>query len=169
VCGGTVGGYHYQGSEVKSKEKYNKVLGKLPVDIIEELALFTDNPLAYEDPYTELKQPLLAAYGCSKWEKLASLLSFPKMGANKRPSVVLVRLSTLKPKSLKELYMAIYLRVLPDGYRKHFLRCQFKTAEELAAVADCLWEMRGGNPAIVAAVGRAAFPERQQSPAQQQQ
>jgi hypothetical protein len=29
---------------VKSKDKYNKVLGKLAVNIIEEMALVTDNP-----------------------------------------------------------------------------------------------------------------------------
>jgi hypothetical protein len=62
-----------------------------------------------------------------------------------------------------------YLCVLPDGYRKHFSRCQFKTAEELAAVADGLWEMRGGNPAVVAAVGCSASPGRQQLPFQSQQ
>jgi hypothetical protein len=33
---------------VKSKEKYNKVLGKLPVHIIKELAPVTDNPSAFE-------------------------------------------------------------------------------------------------------------------------
>jgi hypothetical protein len=47
-----------------------------------------------------LKQRLLAAYGCSKWEKLYSLLNFPKMGINKRPSVVMVGLNTFKPQSL---------------------------------------------------------------------
>jgi hypothetical protein len=130
---------------VKSKAKYNKVLEKLPVHIIEELAPVTDNPSSFEVPYTKLKQRLLAAYGCSKWEKLDSLLNFPNMGANKQPSVVLKRLNTLMSPSLEELYMAIYLRVLPDGYREHFSHCQFKTAEELAAVVDGLWEMRGGN------------------------
>jgi hypothetical protein len=147
----------------------NKVLGKLPVHIIEELAPDTDDPSAYANPYTALKERLLAAYGRSKWEKLDSLLTFPKMGVNERPSVVFARLNTLKPASLEELFCAIYLLVLPDGYREHFSRCQFKTAEELAAVADGLWEMRGGNPAGVAAVGRSASPKRQQSPFCQQQ
>jgi hypothetical protein len=128
---------------VKPMDKYNKVLGKLPVHIIEELAPVTDDPSAYADPYMALKEGLLAAYGRSKWEKLDSLLSFPKMGANKQPSVMLACLNTLKPASMEELYMAIYLRVLPDGYREHFSRCNFKTVE-LAAVADGLWEMRGG-------------------------
>jgi hypothetical protein len=154
---------------VKPKDKYNKVLGKLPVLIIEELAPVTDDLSAYADPYTALKERLLATYGRSKWEKLDSLLSFPKMGANERPSVVLARRNTLKPTSLEELYMAIYLRVLSDGYHKHFLRCQFKTAEELAAIADGLWEMRGGNPAVVAAVGCSASLGRQQSPFRNQQ
>jgi hypothetical protein len=154
---------------VKPKDKHNKVLGKLPVHIIEELALVTDDPSAYADPYTALKERLLAAYGRSKWEKLNSLLNFPKMGVNERPSVVLPCLNTLKPASLEELFCAIYLRVLPDGYHEHFSRCQFKTAEELAAVADGLWEMRGGNPAVVVAVGHSASPGWQQSPHRQQQ
>jgi hypothetical protein len=153
----------------KPKDRYNKVLGKLPMNIIEELAPVTDDPSAYADPYEALKERLLAAYGHSKWEKLDSLLAFPKMGAHERPSVVLARLNTLKPATLEELYIAIYLRVLPDGYREHFSRCQFKTAEELAAVADGLWEMRGGNPAVVAAVARSASPGRHQSPLRQQQ
>jgi hypothetical protein len=69
----------------------------------------TDDPSAYTDPYTALKERLLAAYGRSKWEKLDSLLNFPKMGVNERPSVVLARLNTLKPASLEELYIAIHL------------------------------------------------------------
>jgi hypothetical protein len=150
---------------VKSKEKYKKVLRMLPVHIIKELAPVIDNPCTFEDPYTELKQRLLAAYGCCKWKKLDSLLNFLKMRANEWPSVVLTRLNTLKLQSLEKLYMAIYLKVLPDGYREHFLRCQFKT-EELAAVVDGLWEMRGSNPVVVAAVSRAASSGRQQ---QQQQ
>jgi hypothetical protein len=154
---------------VKPKDKYNKVLSKLSVHIIEELAPVTDDSSAYADPYTALKERLLAAYSRSKWEKLDSLLSFPKMGANERPSVVLARLNTLKPASLEELYMAIYLRVLTDGYREHFSRCQFKTAEDLAAGADGLWEMSGGNPAVVVAVGCSASPGRQQSPLRNQQ
>jgi hypothetical protein len=129
----------------------------------------TDDPSAFADPYTALKERLLAAYGRSKWEKPDSLLSFPKMEAHERPLVVLARLNTLKLATLEELYMAIYLLVLPDGYCEHFSRCNFKTAEELAAVADGLWEMRGGNPAVLAAVGRSASPGRQQSPFRQQQ
>jgi hypothetical protein len=41
-------------------------------------------------------------------------------------------------------------------------------AEELAAVADSLWEMRGGNAATVAAAGHSKSPRRQ-SPGQYQQ
>jgi hypothetical protein len=54
---------------VKPKDRYNKVLGKLPVNIVKELAPVTDDPSAYADPYMALKERLLAAYGRSKWEK----------------------------------------------------------------------------------------------------
>jgi hypothetical protein len=50
------------------------------------------------------------------------------MGANEQPSVLLSWLSILK------LYMAIFLLVLPDGYLEHFLQCQFKSGEEMAAM-----------------------------------
>jgi hypothetical protein len=90
------------------------------------------------------------------------------MGANERPSVVLSRLNSLKPATLEELYMAIFLRLLPDSYREHFAHCKLGTGEELAAKADGLWEMRGGNAATVAAVLRPASPCRQ-SPGRWQQ
>jgi hypothetical protein len=57
--------------------------------------------------------------------------------------------------------MAIFLRIFPDSYREHFAQCKLKTAVELAAVADSLWEMRGGNAATVAAIGRSDSPRRQ--------
>jgi hypothetical protein len=83
------------------------------------------------------------------------------MGANERPSVVLARLNSLKPATLEELFMAIFLRLLPDSYQEHFAHCELKTAEELAAKADGLWEIIGGNVATVAAVGRSDSPRRQ--------
>jgi hypothetical protein len=61
--------------------------------------------------YQELKKRVLAAHGRSRWEKVDSLLAFPKMGTNERPSVVLSRLNRLKPATLEELYMAIFLTV----------------------------------------------------------
>jgi hypothetical protein len=101
-----------------SKQKYNKVLYRLPVTIVESLATLVSN---IEDcrgrEYQELKKRVLATHGHSSWEKLDSLLSFPKMGANERPSVVLSRLNSLKPATLEELYMAIFLRLLPNSYR----------------------------------------------------
>jgi hypothetical protein len=64
-----------------SSEIKGPVLGKLPVHIIEELALVTDNPSGFEDPYTELKQRLLAAYGRFKWEKLGLLAELSEDGS----------------------------------------------------------------------------------------
>jgi hypothetical protein len=83
------------------------------------------------------------------------------MGANEWSTVVLSRLNSLKQATLEELYMAIFLRLLPDSYREHFAHCKLAMAEELAAKADGLWEMKGGNAATVAAVSRPASPRRQ--------
>jgi hypothetical protein len=73
-----------------------------------------------------------------------------------------------KPATLEELYMAIFLRVLPDSYREHFAHTELRTAEEMAAKADGLWEMRGGAAATVAAITRPASPRRP-SPGRSQQ
>jgi hypothetical protein len=86
---------------------------------------------------------------------------------NEKP-VVLSRLNSLKPATLEELYMAIFLRVLPDSYREHFAQNELRTAEEMAAKADGLWEMRGGAAAMVAAISRPASPRRR-SPGRGQQ
>jgi hypothetical protein len=139
------------------KQKYNKVLYRLPVAVVESLATLVINIKDYRGrEYGELKKRVLAAHGRSRWEKLDSLLSCPKMGANKQPLVVLSRLNSLKPAMLEELYMVIYFRFLLDSYREHFAHCELAMAEELAAKADGLWEMRGGNAATVAAVSRSA-------------
>jgi hypothetical protein len=154
---------------VSEKQRYNKVLYWLPVAVVESLATLVGNIGNYQGrEYQELKRRVLAAHGRSRWEKLDSLLSFPKMGANERPSVVLSRLNSLKPATLEELYMAIFLCVLPDSYREHFAHTELRTAEEMAAKADGLWEMRGGAAATVAAITRPASPRRP-SPGRYQQ
>jgi hypothetical protein len=61
------------------------------------------------------------------------MLTFPRMGANERPSVVLSRLNSLKLATLEEQYMAIFHRLVPNSYREHFGQCELKTAEVLAA------------------------------------
>jgi hypothetical protein len=71
--------------------------------------------------------------------------------------VVLSRLNVLKPATLEELFMTIFLWVLLDGYREHFTQCSLRTAEGLTAMADALWEMRCGN---VAAMGHTPSPGR---------
>jgi hypothetical protein len=77
--------------------------------------------------------------------------------------VVLSSLNTLKPATLEELFMAIFLQVLLDRNREHFARCNLQNAEELANAANSLWEMCGGNVATVTAVGPSASPGRGQS------
>jgi hypothetical protein len=143
------------------RQRYNKVLYRLPVAVVESLAMLVGNIGNFQGrEYQELKRRVLATHGRSRWEKLDSLLSFPKMGANERPSVVLSRLNSLKLATLEELYMAIFLRVLPDSYREHFAHTELRTAEEMAAKADGLWEMRGSAAAMVAAITRPASPWR---------
>jgi hypothetical protein len=122
-----------------SKQRYNKMLYRLPVAVVESLGTLVGSIEDYKGrEYQELKKRVLAAHGRSSWEKLDSLLLFPKMGANKRWSVVLAWLNSLKPATLDELYMAIFLRLLPDSYREHFAHCELKTMEELVAKVDGL-------------------------------
>jgi hypothetical protein len=143
------------------KQRYNKVLYRLPVAVVESLAALVGNIGNFPGrEYQELKRRVLAAHGRSRWEKLDSLLSFPKMGVNERLSVVLSRLNSLKPATQEELYMAIFLRVLPDSYREHFAHTKLRAPEEMAANADGLWEMQGGAAAMVAAISRPASPRR---------
>jgi hypothetical protein len=122
-----------------SKQRYNKVLYRLPVAVMESLAMLVSNIEDYRGrEYVELKKRVLTAHGRLRWEKLDSLLSFPKMGVNERPSVVLFRLNSLKPATLEELYMAIILRLLPDSYREQFAQCELGTATTIEAVVAAM-------------------------------
>jgi hypothetical protein len=56
-----------------SKKKYNKVLYRLPVNVVESLATLINNIGDYTGRvYQELEKRVLAAHGCSRWEKLDS-------------------------------------------------------------------------------------------------
>jgi hypothetical protein len=56
-------------------------LYRLPVDIGEEIVPLVNNIANYKcREYWKLKARLLAANGRSRWDKLDSLLTFPKMG-----------------------------------------------------------------------------------------
>jgi hypothetical protein len=123
-------------------------LYRLPVAVVESLATLVSNIgefLGWENQ--ELKKRVLAAHGHSRWEKL--------------DSVFLAWLNALKLATLVELNMAIFLCLMPDSYREHFAHCELKTAEELAAKVDGLWEMRGDNAAFVAPVSHPNSPRRQ--------
>jgi hypothetical protein len=62
------------------KQRYNKVLYRLPMAVVESLAALVGNIGNYPGrEYQELKRRVLAAHGRSRWEKLDSLL-FPQDG-----------------------------------------------------------------------------------------
>jgi hypothetical protein len=141
---------------VKLKDRYNKVLWKLLVHIIKELAPVTDDPSAYADPYMALKERLLAVYRHSKCDKLDSLLNFQKMGVNELQSVVLA------PKHPQaRVPGGALLRDLSPGAAG-----QVPRALLAVPIQDC----RGaGSHCRWTAVDRSAFPGRQQWPHHQQQ
>jgi hypothetical protein len=130
---------------IKSKEKYNKVL---PVHIIEKLVPVTDNPSALEDPYGELSSACWLPTAAPNGRNWTPCSASPRWGTTSGHQWSWRSTTPSSRSPWKSSSWPSSFRVLPNRYCEHFSRCQFKSAEELADLADGLWEKRGSNLAI---------------------
>jgi hypothetical protein len=155
--------------------KYDHVLVKLPEDVIMSVrALITEieaNPTLEATSYQRLKEALLGSYGKTKWQMAYALLDHPDLG-DRRPSAMMAEMLSLRYETSApdSLFLALFLRRLPSSIRDHLAAADHKTAAEMAAHADVLWDAR--NATSVAAISdslaavsvRSASPRASQSP-----
>jgi len=159
-----------------SRTKFDHVVTRLPehvsVSVKTLLLSVTD---ATEDPYEQLKAKLTARYGKTKWQSAFALLDHPDLG-DRRPSIMMTEMLSLLPPGSRPdtVFLALFLRRLPPSMRDHLMTKEVDTAEELADLADKLWDARANQPvaaieADVAAI-RPFSPGRQgRSPDRRQQ
>ena len=155
---------------------YDYVLMKLPEDVVMSVrALISEieaDPFKQENSYQLLKDALLGSYGKTKWQMAYALLDHPDLG-DRRPSAMMAEMLSLRfeTSAPDSLFLALFLRRLPSSIRDHLAAADHKTATEMAAHADILWDARN-NASQVAAVSdslaavsvRSASPKASRSP-----
>jgi HEPN domain-containing protein len=155
---------------------YDYVLMKLPEDVVMSIrALISEieaDPVKQENSYQLLKDALLGSYGKTKWQMAYALLDHPDLG-DRHPSAMMTEMLSLRfeTSAPDSLFLALFLRRLPSSIRDHLAAADHKTATEMAAHADILWDARN-NASQVAAVSdslaavsvRSASPKTSRSP-----
>ena len=138
--------------------KYNHVLMKLP----EEVIITVKNLVASiaptdTDAYERLKDSLTAAYSKSRWQQVFELIRHPDLG-DRRPSRMMSEMLALLPVGSNgddTYFLGNFLIRLPASLRDHLVAADCKTAADMAAQADKLWDARAGDAAVTAVTAAA--------------
>jgi len=161
----------------QSRTKFDHVLMRLPeqVSIALRATILTAINDDIADPYEQLRAKLVTTYGKTRWQRAFALLDHPDLG-DRRPSSLMAEMLALLPAGARPdiLFLALFLRRLPPSMRDHLATANTDTAEELAELADKLWDARSSQPVAALAADIAAVrpfsPSRHgRSPDRQQQ
>jgi hypothetical protein len=134
---------------------YDYVLMKLPEDAVmsvrAQVSAIEADPVKQETSYHLLKEALLGSYGKTKWQMAYALLDHPDLG-DRRPSSMMAEMLSLRfeTSAPDSLFLALFLRRLPDSIRDHLAAANHATATEMATHTDVLWDAR--NTASISAV-----------------
>ena len=160
----------------QSRTKFDHVVMRLPEHVSISLrALLLSMNESTDDPYEQLREKLITKFGKTRWQRAFALLDHPDLG-DRRPSVLMAEMLALLPAGARPdtLFLAMFLRRLPPSMREHLAADDADTAEEMAELADKLWDARNSQSvsaleADIAAV-RPFSPSRQgRSPDRRQQ
>jgi len=134
---------------------YDYILMKLPEDVVMAVRALVStievDPVKQETSYDLLKDAMLGSYGKTKWQMAYILLDHPARG-DRRPSAMMAEMLALRfeTSAPDSLFLALFLRRLPDSIRDHLAAANHSTAPEMATHADILWDAR--NSASVSTV-----------------
>ena len=153
-------------------DRFCHVVGSLPHEVMRACADLVETPPA-EDPYTQLKERLLAGAPADTDQCGEKLLDLPSLGANK-PSELMHQMLELCPKGdeTTTLFQCLFLRRLPADLRVLLEHVDHSDLKELARKADELWSLKPRQEVLavihseeaeeeqetIAAVGTAAPP-----------
>jgi hypothetical protein len=150
-----------------SHTMFEHVVMRLPEAVsISVRSLLLSITQATEDPYEQLKARLTKNFGKTKWQRAFELLDHPEIG-DRRPSRLMSDMLALLPAETNPdtLFLALFLRRLPTSIRDHLAAADCNTAEEMATLADMLWDARSSSSVsvieedtVAAISGRSASP-----------
>ena len=131
----------------QSRTKFDHVVMRLPEQVSISLrSLLLTMGDSTEDPYEQLRDKLIAKFGKTRWQRAFALLDHPDLG-DRRPSSMMEEMLALLPAGAQPdvLFLALFLRRLPPSMREHLAADDADTAEEMAELADKLWDARNSQ------------------------
>ena len=132
---------------VDSRMKFNLVLPALDNDTLGRTKAVVDNPERLQAPYEALKARLAEIYEPDVWENASRLLHMRELG-DLKPSQLMDSMRALLPASELPgiLFKSVFLARLPGDMRDHVqAQAELLTCEELAKLADNIWQSRNAH------------------------
>jgi hypothetical protein len=111
----------------------------LPFSLTPTIHPLARDPTAVADPYGRLKELLLESYGMTDKQRTSKWLDYPLCGSETRPSVLWDNLSALRPASLDEAQVALFIRKLPRHISAMINTKSFDMPQEMVRRCNQLW------------------------------
>jgi hypothetical protein len=133
---------------IQSRTKFDHALMRLPshVSVALRSTILAAVNEAVQDPFEQLRAKLCTTYGKTKWQRAFALLDHPDLG-DRRPSSMMAEMRALLPADAQpdNLFLALFLRRLPPSMRDHLMTADSDTADDMAGLADKLWDARASQ------------------------
>jgi hypothetical protein len=143
-----------------SRMRFNLVLPALSEDTLERVKAIVNMPEQQADPYVALRTRLFEIYEPDEWECAARLLHMRELG-DMKPSQLMDAMLALLPDDEVPgvLFKSVFLARLPSDMRDHVqAHARRLPPQELAHLADTIWQSRNANKANMLASLRAVPP-----------
>jgi hypothetical protein len=140
----------------QSITKFHWAVAKLPFSLTPTIQPLAQDPTAVADPYGRLKELLLESYGMTEEQRTSKWLDYPMCSSENRPSVLWDNLSALRPKTLDDAQVALFIRKLPRHISAMINTKSFDTPQEMVRRCNQLWATQTPEEAASAAAAAAA-------------
>jgi hypothetical protein len=140
----------------QSLTKFHWAVAKLPFSLSPTIQPLADDPTAVADPYGMLKELLLESYGLTEEQKTSRWLDYPMCGSETRPLVLWDNLTALRPKTLEEAQIALFIRKLPRHISAMINTKSFDTPKDMIRRCNQLWATQTPEEAAAASATAAA-------------
>jgi hypothetical protein len=139
------------------RAKYYNVVAVLPHESLRKVADIVEAP-PEEQPYSTLKQRLMASHQLTGFQRAEKLLQMPALGSGK-PSDLMAAMLEVCPRGEEksEIFACLFLQRLPREIRILLSEVDHKDPKALAAQADRHWGLHESPAAVMPVV--ADLPE----------
>jgi hypothetical protein len=142
----------------QSITKFHWAVAKLPFSLTPTIHPLARDPTAVANPYGRLKELLLESYGMTDEQQTSKWLDYPMCGSETRPSVLWDNLPALRPASLDEAQVALFICKLQRHISAMINTKSFDKPQEMVRRCNQLWATQTPEEAASAAAAATTGP-----------